>query len=154
VVTIPAFRDAFKSRRCIIPARGLYEWKQTGGAKQPYAIVPEGEQLFAFAGLWENWRDKAGGESEEWIRTYAIVTGELDELEAPIHNRMPVILPRKAWGKWLGEEPMRKDDLQLLLNPFPAERMRAYPISTRVNSVKNDDAGSIEPMMSTGGAAV
>jgi putative SOS response-associated peptidase YedK len=65
-VTIPAFRDAFKSRRCIIPANGFYEWKQTGGAKQPYAIVPEGEQLFAFACLWENWRDKAGGESEEW----------------------------------------------------------------------------------------
>jgi putative SOS response-associated peptidase YedK len=90
----------------------------------------------------------------EWIRTCAIVTGEPDELVAPIHNRMPVILPRKAWGKWLGEEPTRKDDLQLLLNPFPAERMRAYPISTRVNSVKNDDAGLIEPMMATGGAAV
>jgi putative SOS response-associated peptidase YedK len=103
VVTIPAFRDAFKSRRCIIPASGFYEWKQTGGAKQPYAIVPKGEQLFAFAGLWENWRDKAGGESVEWIRTCAIVTGEPDELMAPIHNRMPVILPRKrgvnGWAK-------------------------------------------------------
>lgn len=97
---------------------------------------------------------KRAAKSEEWIRTCAIVTGEPDELVAPIRNRMPVILPRKTWGKWLGEEPTRKDDLQLLLSPFPAERMRAYPISTRVNSVKNDDAGLIEPMMATGGAAV
>jgi putative SOS response-associated peptidase YedK len=95
VGTIPAFRDAFKSRGCIIPASGFYEWKKTGGAKQPYAIVPEGEQLFAFAGLWENWRDNAGGKSAEWIRTCAIIR-EPNELPVPIHNRMPVMRTDRA----------------------------------------------------------
>ena len=140
VATMPAFRDAFQSRRCIIPASGFYEWKKTGGAKQPYAIVPEGDPLFAFAGLWENWRDRAAveGERAEWIRTCAIITGEPNELVAPIHNRMPVMLPRGAWSRWLGEESADKDELLALLKPFPAERMRAYPISTKVNSVKNE----------------
>jgi len=69
----PAFHDAFKGRRCIIPASGFYEWKKIGNAKQPMAIVPTDEPLFAFAGLWENWRDKAGGESAEWVRTCTIL---------------------------------------------------------------------------------
>jgi putative SOS response-associated peptidase YedK len=73
---------------------------------------------------------------------------------APIHNRMPVILPREAWSAWLGETVASADELQALLRPFPAERMRAYPIGTRVNSVKNDDAGLIEPMMTSGGVRV
>jgi putative SOS response-associated peptidase YedK len=144
VATMPAFRDAFKARRCIIPASGFYEWQKTGPAKQPFAIVPEGDPLFAFAGLWENWRDRAAGESAEWIRTCTIITGEPNELVAPIHNRMPVILRREAWPQWLGEGSTRKDDLQLLLNPLPAERMRAYPISSKVNSVKNDEPSLLD----------
>ena len=144
VADAPSFRDAFKKRRCIIPASGFYEWKKTGGAKQPYAIVPKDEPAFAFAGLWENWRDKAAGEGAEWVRTCAIITGEPNELVAPIHNRMPVILPREAWPKWLGEQSAHWDELLALLKPYPAERMRAYPISTRVNSVKNDDASLLD----------
>jgi putative SOS response-associated peptidase YedK len=144
LATTPAFRDAFKSRRCLIPASGFYEWKKTGAAKQPYAIVPNDEPLFAFAGLWENWRDRAAGEDAEWVRTCAIVTGEPNELVAPIHDRMPVILPQEAWARWLGEEQAKPDELQELLAPFPAERMRAYPISSRVNSVKNDVPELIE----------
>jgi putative SOS response-associated peptidase YedK len=73
---------------------------------------------------------------------------------APIHNRMPVILPREAWSAWLGEEPVSEDELHALLKPFPAERMRGYSVSSRVNSVKNDDAGLIEPMMASGGVCV
>jgi putative SOS response-associated peptidase YedK len=124
VAILPAFRDAFKVRRCIIPASGFYEWVQTDAAKQPYAIVPEGEPLFAFAGLWESWRDRAAGESAERIRTCAIITGEPNELVAPIHNRMPVILPREAWAQWLGEESVTAAELQALLKPLPADRMR------------------------------
>jgi putative SOS response-associated peptidase YedK len=154
VATQPAFRDAFKARRCIIPANGFYEWQKTGATKQPYAIVPEGDALFAFAGLWENWRDRSAGEGAEWIRTCSIITGEPNELVAPIHNRMPVILPREAWSAWLGEEPVSEDELHALLKPFPAERMRGYSVSSRVNSVKNDDAGLIEPMMASGGVCV
>jgi putative SOS response-associated peptidase YedK len=154
VATLPAFRDAFGDRRCIIPASGFYEWKKTGTAKQPYAIVPEGDPLFAFAGLWENWRDKNAGDGAEWIRTCTIITGEPNELVAPIHNRMPVILPREAWSAWLGEEPASADELKALLRTFPAVRMRVYSVSSRVNSVKNDDAGLIDPVMATGGASV
>jgi putative SOS response-associated peptidase YedK len=153
VSTTPAFRDAFKSRRCIIPASGFYEWRRDGKTKTPYAIVPADEPLFAFAGLWENWRDKSQ-EGAEWIRTAAIITGEPNELLAPIHNRMPVILPREAWAKWIGEEAARKEELQALLRPFPAEQMRAYPISTRVNTPKNDDAELLEPVMAEGGVQV
>ena len=141
----PAFGDAFKGRRCIIPASGFYEWKKISGGKQPFAIVPNDEQLFAFAGLWEGWRDKAAGGSVEWARTCAIVTGEPDELVAPIHDRMPVILHRVAWAKWLGEEPATADELLAILKPpFPAERMLAYPISSRINSPKYDDEGLIK----------
>jgi putative SOS response-associated peptidase YedK len=144
LATTPAFRDAFQVRRCIIPASGFYEWRKTGTAKQAYAIVPNDAPLFAFAGLWENWRDRAAGEGAEWIRTCAIVTGEPNELIAPIHNRMPVILPHEAWSEWLGEEPAEPDGLRALLTPFPAGRMRAYPISAKVNSVKNDEPSLID----------
>jgi putative SOS response-associated peptidase YedK len=144
VAKLPSFRDAFAKRRCIVPASGFYEWKKTTGPKQPYAIVPEGDPVFAFAGLWENWRDKAAGERAAWIRTCAIITGEPNELVAPIHDRMPVMLPREAWSAWLGEEPASGEKLQALLKPLPAERMRAYPISTRVNSVKNDEPALLD----------
>jgi putative SOS response-associated peptidase YedK len=154
VQTTPAFRDAFEGRRCIIPASGFYEWQKNGTTKTPYAIVPNDAPLFAFAGLWENWRDKAAGDGAEWIRTCAIITGEPNELVAPIHDRMPVILPREAWARWLGEEEADRDELQSLLKPYPAQRMSAYPVSTRVNSVKNDDAGLIEPMMASGDVIV
>jgi len=142
--TTPAFRYSFESRRCLIPASGFYEWRKTGAAKTPYAIVPEDEPLFAFAGLWENWRDRAAGESAEWIRTCAIITGEPNDRVAPIHNRMPVILPPAAWAAWLGEEAAGKDDLLALLRPYPSEKVRAFPISTRVNSPKNDAPDLLE----------
>jgi putative SOS response-associated peptidase YedK len=147
VAILPAFRDAFKSRRCLIPAFGFCEWQKTDATKQPYAIVPEGDPLFAFAGLWENWRDRSAGEGAEWIRTCAIVTGEPNELVAPIHDRMPVILDRSDWAKWLGEYPA-KDALLALLKPFPAERMRVYSVSAKVNSVKNDEPSLIEAAQS------
>jgi putative SOS response-associated peptidase YedK len=83
VAKTPAFRDAFKSRRCIIPASGFYESKKTPEGKVPYAIVPKDEPLFAFAGLWENWRDKATGDAAEWIRTCVIITGEPNEVQRP-----------------------------------------------------------------------
>ena len=150
----PAFRDAFAARRCLIPASGFYEWKKEGESRVPYAIVPTGEPLFAFAGLWENWRDRSGGKDAPWVRTCSIVTGEPNALVAPIHDRMPVILPREAWPRWLGEAETSADELNALLTPFPPEGMRIYSVSPRVNSVKNDDAGLIEPLMATGGIGV
>ena len=148
----PAFRDAFKSRRCIIPASGFYEWKKVGKAKQPFAIVPTDEPLFAFAGLCENWRNRAGGESAEWIRTCAIITGEPNELVAPIHDRMPVILDRSAWAKWLGDKLAEREELPALLRrPYPATLMRAYPVSKRVNSPRDDDEALIEEVATAAG---
>ncbi len=87
------------------------------------------------------------------METCAIITGEPNELLAPIHDRMPVVLPREAWAAWLGEEPATADELQALLTPYPAERMRAYPVTTRVNSVKNDDPALLnEVPVASGGA--
>ncbi len=150
----PSFRDAFARRRCLIPASGFYEWKKDGQTKTPYAIVPADAPLFAFAGLWDNWRDRNAGEDAPWIRTCAIVTGEANEVLAPIHDRMPVILPRAAWAKWLGEEPAEPSALQALLRPYPSERLRVYPIGSRVNSVKNDDPSLLDPLMAEGGIRV
>jgi putative SOS response-associated peptidase YedK len=162
LATLPAFRDAFQRRRCLIPASGFYEWRKDGKARTPFAIVPVDEPLFAFAGLWENWRDPstraqdeaAAGADAPWVRSCTIITAEPNALLAPIHNRMPVILPRDAWAPWLGETPADAAALQALLTPYPAERMRVYPVSPRVNSVKNDDAGLIEPVLAEGGVRV
>ena len=154
LATTPSFRDAFARRRCLIPASGFYEWRKDGKTKTPYAIVPNDAPLFAFAGLWENWRDRSAGDDAPWIRTCSIVTGAPNELLAPIHDRMPVILPREAWARWLGEEPAEPQELESLLAPYPAERMRVYPISTRVNSVKNDDPSLLDPLMAEGGVRV
>jgi putative SOS response-associated peptidase YedK len=96
VATAPAFRDAFQSRRCLVPASGFYEWKKIGKAKQPYAIVPTEGPVFSFAGLWSSWRDKSAAEGAPWIATCAILTGEPNELLAPIHDRMPAILREEA----------------------------------------------------------
>jgi putative SOS response-associated peptidase YedK len=140
--TKPSFRDAFKSRRCIIPADGFYEWKKLDAkTKQPYAIVPTGDEPFAFAGLWERWKDPTSGEI---VRSCSIVTGEPNELVAPIHNRMPVILDRATWPMWLGETAGERGGLLELLKPCPADRMRTYAIGPRVGNVKNDDPSLIE----------
>ena len=154
LATTSAFRDAFQRRRCLIPASGFYEWQKDGKARVPYAIVPTDAPFFAFAGLWENWRDPAQGENAPWVRSCTIVTGEANALLAPIHQRMPVILPEDAWAPWLGEAPAGADELSRLLKPYPAERMRLYPVSTRVNSVKNDDASLPLPLMAEGGVRV
>ncbi len=168
LATTPAFRDAFQRRRCLIPAGGFYEWRKDGKTRTPYAVVPTDEPLFAFAGLWENWRDPSARAQDEAakgdpstsaqdaprVRSCSIVTGAPNELLAPIHDRMPVILPRDAWPQWLGEAPADAAALQALLKPYPAERMRVYPVAPRVNSVKNDDPSLIEPLLAEGGVRV
>jgi putative SOS response-associated peptidase YedK len=98
--------------------------------------------------------DKAAGDDAPWIHTCSIITGEPNDLVAPIHNRMPVILPPETWARWLGEEPAERDEQLAMPRPYPAERMRVYPTSARVNSVKNDDGGLLEPMMAEGATRV
>lgn len=141
--TKPAFREPFKARRCIVPATGFYEWKKLDArTKRPYAIVPTDAPVFSFAGLWEHWTDKASGET---VHTCTIITTRPNELCAPIHDRMPAILAPETWSQWLGETAAEPEALGALLQPYPAERMRAYPVSPRVGNVKNDDAGLVEP---------
>ena len=120
----PAFRDAFRARRCIVPANGFYEWQAITGskAKQPYCIVMKDRGLFGFAGLWERWRDKASGEV---VRSFTIVTTTPNEVSSPIHDRMPAILDPADYGGWLGEGPTEPVRLLAMLKPFPAEAMEA-----------------------------
>jgi putative SOS response-associated peptidase YedK len=137
------FKDAFAKRRCLVPADGFYEWQKLDAKnKQPFAIVPLDSSMFAFAGLWERWRDPA---SREIVRSFTIITTAANELMAPIHNRMPVILEQAAWPQWLGEADVTQEELRGMFKPFPAERMRAYPISSRVNNVRNDDEEILRP---------
>jgi putative SOS response-associated peptidase YedK len=134
---LPTFRDAYRRRRCIVPVDGFFEWKAIKGqkAKQPYAIAMKDGAPFGIAGIWENWKEPA---SSEWIRTFAIITTDANELVSDIHDRMPVILSRYDYARWLGEEPDPRD----LMRPFSAGLMRMWPISTRVNKPENEPFSS------------
>jgi putative SOS response-associated peptidase YedK len=130
----PAFRAAFKSRRCLIPADGFYEWQSGPRGKQPYRVTLADGAMFAFAGLWERWRNPA---TDDWIESCCIVTCDTNELTAKFHDRMPVIIAAEDYDTWLTGTP---EQALTLLNPYPAEEMRAYPVSSRVNSPRNDTA--------------
>jgi putative SOS response-associated peptidase YedK len=138
VDTSPSYRSAFKKRRCLIPVDSYFEWKKAGTVKQPYSISMMDDAPFVFAGLWEGWKPPG---SDEWIRTCTIITGEPNELIAQIHNRMPVILPEQHHDAWLSGDAGRE-----VLTLFPGERMKAWPISTRVNTPRNNDPQIIEPL--------
>jgi putative SOS response-associated peptidase YedK len=140
IETKPAFREAFRQRRCLVPVDNFYEWQKTATGKQPYAIALADRQIMALAGLWESWRSPAG----ERIRSFAIVTTMPNELCAAIHNRMPVVLAPTSWAAWLGEEPAELPQLKALLAPYPSEEMVAWPVSPRVGNVKNNDPSLIE----------
>ena len=140
----PAFRAAFEARRCLIPADGFYEWRRSGRngrGREPYRICLADEAAFAFAGLWELWIGPDGAALE----SCAVITCDANALVAPIHDRMPVILDPADHAAWLGEGGISAADAQALLRPFPAGAMRAYPVSTRVNSPRNDDARCFAP---------
>ncbi len=135
--TTPAFRDAYKSRRCLVLADAFYEWKANGKSKQPYAIAMRDRQPFAFAGLWENWKEP---KTQEWIRTFTILTTPPNEVVAPLHDRMPLILTPHDYDDWLD---VNRDPASLI-RPFPIDEMVAWPVSTRVNTPENDDPAILE----------
>jgi len=144
VISKPAFRDAFRQRRCLVPADFFYEWKTTPAGKQPYAVgIADGTPM-AFAGLWERWREPVAGDV---LHSFTIITGPPNELVSPIHNRMPIILPPEAWRLWLGEERTDIEELVDLLRPYPADLMRAYPVGKRVGSVRNNDPALLDPLV-------
>lgn len=138
----PAFRTAFRQRRCLVLADGFYEWQQQESKKekQPFYFRRSDRSLFAFAGLWEHWVDTTGEE----IESCTLLTTEPNELMRPIHNRMPVILDPKDYDLWLDLEVKQSELLEPLLRPYPSEEMMAYPVSKTVNKPSNDSAQCIE----------
>jgi len=144
LATSGLFRDAFRRRRCLVPADGFYEWlKLDGGGRRPMRILdPAGEPL-ALAGLWTGRRDDETG---EWQRTFTIVTTRPNEFMAPIHNRMPVVIPPDAWAAWLDPTPREPAELHALLEPRDDVPLAAYPVSSLVNSVRNNGPELIAPV--------
>ena len=141
----PSFRNAFKKRRCLILADGFYEWRKSEQGKTPTYIYLADHQPFAFAGLWESWTSPEGEE----VRSCTIITTSPNEVMAPIHNRMPVILPPQAMETWLIPSEQDPQILQPLLKPYPPQDMRHHPISKTVNSPRNDGPNLIEPVSSS-----
>lgn len=133
--TKPAFRDPLRLRRCLIPTDGFYEWKRDGKTKQPFCFEVNKGQLFAFAGLWDRWKDPSGN----WIKTCSILTTTPNTVTASIHDRMPVILDPDSYDLWLDPGMQDVRAISELLKPYDAHSMRCYPVSPRVNHVENDD---------------
>ncbi|RUT05600.1 DUF159 family protein [Dulcicalothrix desertica PCC 7102] len=138
----PSFRSAFKKRRCLVIADGFYEWQRTEGKKQPYYFQLQDSQPFGFAGLWEQWHSNEG----EQIDTCTILTTSANSLMAPIHDRMPVILKPEDYDLWLDVQVQDPKMLQPLLQPYSTEAMTAYPVSTIVNSPKNNTPECVAPV--------
>ena len=129
----PSFKAAFKRRRCLIVADGFYEWQRQEKKKQPYYFRLQNAQLFAFAGLWEQWKSP----DEDIINSCTILTTEANDLLRPIHDRMPVILESKNYELWLDSEA-QQPQLQQLLRPYQADLMTSCTVSTKVNNPKNN----------------
>jgi putative SOS response-associated peptidase YedK len=134
----PSFRSAYKSRRCLIVADGFYEWQKVGAKKQPYYIRMKGQRPFGLAGLWERWK-----RDEQEIESYTILTTEANELMAPIHNRMPVIVAPDDYQLWL-DTGASLDRLPELLKPYPGDTLEAFQVSTVVNNPRNDVPECVE----------
>jgi putative SOS response-associated peptidase YedK len=157
----PAFRRAFAKRRCIVPADAFYEWKvgerpaREHGAsvgkrapRQPFCVRRRDGEPLAFAGLWEIWRNAEIGDPDApdaWVRSCTIITTTANGVLAPIHDRMPVVLDESSWDEWLDPANHDLDALGALLAPAPDDWVEAYPVSTRVNSPKNNDADLVAP---------
>jgi putative SOS response-associated peptidase YedK len=139
----PAFRDSFTGRRCLIPADGFYEWQVRPKGKLPHYVHPSGGGALAFAGLWASWRDP---EADERVRTCTIITGEPNDTVAPIHDRVPVMLPGSAWAAWLDPAIVDAEVLLPLLTAAPANSLAVHPVSTLVNKLANDRPELLRPL--------
>jgi len=142
----PAFRAAFRRRRCLVPADGFYEWQKQNGAKQPFYIRMQDARPFGFAGLWERWQGKDG----TVIESCTLLTTQPNELIRPLHNRMPVILHPHNYAVWLDPEVEDVDVLRRLLDPYPSGEMEAYPVSRYVNAPQNEGPECIAPLVGEG----
>ncbi len=131
----PAFRNAFRYSRCLVPASGFYEWQTLAGKKQPWYMRPKDAAVFGLAGITELWNG---------VRSVALITTRANQLMQSIHDRMPVIVLPENYGTWLDRGNGNISELQNLIRPYASERMEAYPVSLRVNTPQHDDAALIE----------
>lgn len=138
----PSFRAAFRYRRCLILADGFYEWELHGRRKQPWYFTLHGEGPFAFAGLWETWK----GKKEEVYHSCTIVTTAANKVVQPIHDRMPVILSPTAYAAWLDPTKQDAGPLTQIIRDGRIHRLKRFPVSKRVNSIRNNDPACIEPI--------
>lgn len=138
----PSFCNAYKSRRCIIPANGFYEWKQEDKYKQPYAIKSREDKLLGLAGIWEQW-----DRQEQLLETCAIITTSPNKLIEPIHNRMPVIINKTDYSTWL-DSTTPIEAVHHLLKPYPNELLIVYPVDRKVGNPRINDASCIQPVSS------
>lgn len=138
----PSFRTAYRRRRCLVPADGFYEWRSDGGRKTPMRITLESKELFAFAGLWESWKRPDDG----WLLTCTIITTAANDFMAPVHSRMPVILPREVEDQWLDPQLQEPDELSRLFMSHYSDDMEAYEVATLVNSPRNNSPELIAPV--------
>lgn len=140
----PSFRDAIRKRRCIVPASGFYEWRKEGSRRQPWYFRPAAaSSSLAIAAVWESWRDPRDPENRR-IETCCLLTTAANSLLAPVHDRMPLLLDKGGVARWLDPECTDCSALADLLVPCPEDRLIGHPVSTAVNSVRNDDACNIE----------
>jgi putative SOS response-associated peptidase YedK len=138
----PAFRSAFKKKRCLVIADGFYEWKTEGKRKFPIYIRLKSKEPFGFAGLYNVWKAPDGNQ----LCTCTIITTEANETVKPIHDRMPVILPRDAEDMWINPATEDKEALVGILKPYPSEEMEAYEVSTNVNFPQHNTSSNIKPL--------
>ncbi len=131
----PSFKHLLKSKRCLVPSSGFYEWKRIDKRKIPYYIGIKNSKIFSFAGLYDNWKDSDGNE----LKTFTIITTNSNNTLKPIHNRMPVILEREFEEDWLDVKTHDFDSLKQMLKPYPDDKMIAYAVSTEVNNPSNDN---------------
>ncbi|MFB6139563.1 MAG: SOS response-associated peptidase [Halosimplex sp.] len=149
-----SFANAYESRRCLVPADGFYEWAETGDGKQPYRVTVGDGDLFAMAGLWARWTppqtqtglgDFGGGSGPDGdpdaVETFTVITTEPNGTVADLHHRMAVVLSPEEEEQWLTGDP---DEVEGLLDPYPADAMRTYPVSTAVNDPANDSPAVLE----------
>ncbi|MDB4985258.1 MAG: hypothetical protein JWN04_436 [Myxococcaceae bacterium] len=136
------YRAAFAKRRCLVVAHAFYEWQKEGKRRQPFAIAKRSGEPLALAGVWENWLDKSTG---EWLRSVAIVTTEAAPLLREVHDRMPVLLARADFARWLGEEPASLEQLKALLVP-ETEGLRMWPVDPRMNRAEVDEPSILAPI--------
>ena len=131
----PAFRDAFRRKRCLVPVDGFYEWQREGARRQPFAIARQDGRPLALAGLWSGWRDPA---ADRVVRTFTIITSAPNDQMAGLHDRMPVIVPQDAWERWLDPTLDDPAELHALFEPSDDIELRIWPVSLLVNNVRND----------------